>query len=385
LKIAFIHSQDINDKNLWSGTIYYLFKNLVKNFDDVVLYKPKGNNSFIFKLFFGGIEYLTGIFKRKRCLNFYNSYFLPRSLSRSIDSFIKRNPVDCIITTTNSPFIYTENKTPLIIITDATVKLLYKEYSEGKGMADLYYENLEKSALKVTLKSALIVSSSTATSHSLISDYNIPLSKITIIPFGANIDDEDIQVSQKVVDKSKRVNILFVGKDWERKGGDFAVTVCDILIKQKITVQLTIVGCKVPEKFQRNYIKNYIYLDKNKKDDFKKLRELYVESHFLMGFSKAEMYGIVFCEAAAYGLPVVTYSVGGITDIVVNEKTGVMLPIDTKQEIFALKIVELILNPEKYLLMSDEARKRYETLLNWNTFMDTLKSKIQGILNQITS
>lgn len=385
MKIAFIHTEDINDRNLWSGTNYYIYQNLEKKFNDIVFYRPSEGKSFFLKLFFGGIEYFLRKLTGKQSLNIYYSFFQPKFLSRDVDNFIKRNPVDCIISTTNTPFIFTVNKTPLIIVTDATVKLLYEEYSEGKGWSKLFLKDIERSSLKIAQKSALIVASSNSTADSLIKDYKIPASKIAIIPFGANIENEDIQIKQRIVDKSKPVNFLFVGRDWERKGGDFVVSVCDELIKQKVNVHLNIVGCSVPEKFQRAYLTNYVFLDKNKKIDFNKLKELYSGAHFFMVFSKAEMYGIVFCEAAAYGLPVITYKVGGISDIVVNEKTGIMLPKGTGQEIFALKISALISNPENYQRMSVEARRRYETLLNWDTFTDTLKSKIDEILSQITS
>jgi len=381
LKIAFIHTDDINDKNLWSGTVYYIYLSLTKKFDEVVFFRPKGNNYFFLKFLFTGIERLTRKLTGKHRFNLYHSYFLPKALSRRVDYFVKTNPVDCIISTTNTPFIFTRNKIPLIIVTDATISLLFNEYSNGEGWSKLFFKDLERNALKVTQKAALIVVSSKSTAYSLINDYRISSSKIITIPFGANIENEDIQIKQRIIDKSKPVNFLFVGRDWERKGGEFAVSVCDELIKQKVNVHLNIVGCSVPEKYQRAYLTNYVFLDKNKKIDFNKLKELYSGAHFFMVFSKAEMYGIVFCEAAAYGLPVITYKVGGISDIVVNEKTGIMLPKGTGQEIFALKISALISNPENYQRMSVEARRRYETLLNWDTFTDTLKSRILEILN----
>ena len=381
MKIGFIHIKDINDKNLWSGTNYYIFKNLVNNFEDVVPFQPTDKSLILLKIFFRGFVYILNKISGKQHQNFYYSHLSPRVLSLSVDNYVKRNHYDLLISTTNTPFIYTKNEIPLVIITDATVKLLYEEYSNGKGWSKVFYRNLEKNALKVTQKSALIVASSRATAYSLINDYNIPASKITTIPFGANIENKDIQKSLRIVDKSKPVNFLFVGKEWERKGGDFAVSVCDELIKLKVNVNLTAVGCKVPEKYQRKYLKNYIYLNKNIQEDFNRLRELYNEAHFFMVFSKAEMYGIVFCEAAAYGLPVITCAVGGITDIVVNEKTGIMLSVGTSKEIFASKIAALISNPENYRKMSGEARSRYENLLNWDAFMISFKKEINRILN----
>lgn len=376
MKITFIHTDDKNDKNLWSGTVYYIYQTLTRKFDEVMFYRPTGNNSLILKFFFGGIGYISRKITGNQSLNLYSSYFLPKSLSKSVDNFVKRNPVDCIISTTNTPFLFTKSKVPLVIITDATVKLLYNEHAESKGWSKLFYKVLEKNALKVTNKATLIVSSSKSTTNSLISDYNIYPAKIATIPFGANIEDDKIQPRQRMIKRNNTVNFLFVGKDWERKGGSFTISVCDELIRQKTDVQLIVVGCKVPEESQRTYLKNYIYLDKNKEDEFDQLRELYRAAHFFMVFSRAEMYGIVFCEAAAFGLPVVAFAVGGIVDIVINNKTGIILPKDSNAKDFALKISELISDPDKYHEMSENARNRYEELLNWDVFTTSLKNEI---------
>jgi glycosyltransferase involved in cell wall biosynthesis len=381
MKIALIHPQDINDRNLWSGTVYYIYQSIKRQFNEVVVLSPIKEQFVLLKYFFRSIEYIRSKVIGKQQLNYYYTSILPKIQGRIIDKFVNENKIDCIISTTNSPFIYTKSKTPLILITDASVKLLFDEYSNGKSSSELFFNDLEKKALRVTQKSALIVVSSISTANSLKDDYKIMPSKIATIPFGANIENGDIQITQRTVDKSNPLNFLFVGKDWERKGGDFTVLVCDELIQQNIPVHLSIVGCKVPEKFHRTYLENYIYLDKNKKDDFNKLRILYREAHFFMGFSKAEMYGIVFCEAAAYGLPVITFEVGGISDIVLNGKTGIMLPKGTGEEIFVSKIKALISDPIRYQNMSVEARSRYETLLNWDTFTNTLKTKIDEILN----
>jgi glycosyltransferase involved in cell wall biosynthesis len=385
LKAAFILPQDSNDKNSWSGTTYNIYQHLKAQFPDIVLISPINvENGFLRTLCYL-ITLPFRAIKGKLCLNLYDSYFLPKAQSRYIDNYLKYINIDFIISTNSLPFVFTKNKIPMIIITDATVKLLYDEYLNGKGWSGLYYKYLEKNALKVTQKSTLIVSSSTSTASSLINDYKIPASKIVTIPFGANIENEDIQSPKRIIDKTKPVNFLFVGRDWERKGGDFAVSVCDELIKQKVNVHLSMVGCSIPEKFQKTYLTNYVFLDKNIKEDFDKLKALYEEAHFFMVFSKAEMYGIVFCEAAAYGLPVVTFAVGGIIDIVVNEKTGIMLPKETTPEVFASKIAALISNSENYRKMSEEARRRYETLLNWDSFTNTLKSKIYEILKSNVS
>jgi glycosyltransferase involved in cell wall biosynthesis len=376
MRIAFVHPEYVFDKNLWSGTTFFIYQNLTKKFDDVLLISPIKEKGITLKYILGSLSKVFSKLTGKQCLNLYYSYFLPKKQGKFIDNYLKKYNVDCVISTTNTPFLFTKNNIPLVIITDATVKLLYNEYSKGAGWSKLFYKALEENALKVTNKASLIVSSSTITTRSLIKDYNVYPEKIATIPFGANIDYPDIQVPQRIVNKEKQVNFLFIGKDWKRKGGDFAVLVCDELSKRGFNINLTIVGCKVPENGQRSYIKNYIYLDKNKQDDYSLLESLLKNSHFLMVFSEAEMYGLVFCEAAAYGLPSVAFAVGGIADIVINNKTGIILPKDSTAEDFVLMISELIYNRDKYQEISNNARKRYEELLNWDVFTTSLKNEI---------
>jgi glycosyltransferase involved in cell wall biosynthesis len=376
MKIAFVSTENINDKNLWSGTVFCIYQNLVKKFDNIIVFRASSNTFIFLKILFSGITYLSKRIAGKQSLNLYYSFIHPISMAKRVDRFIKKNPVDCIISTTNEPFIYTRNKVPLVIITDATVKLLYHEYSKGKGWSGLFYRILEKNAFKVTNKAFLIVSSSTDTARSLMNDYNVPPEKIATIPFGANIDYTGIQIPPRIINKEKQINFLFIGKDWKRKGGNFTVSVCDELSKQGFNISLTIVGCKMPENCYRSYIRNYIYLDKNRPDNYFFLVSLFKEAHFFMVFSEAEMYGVVFCEAAAYGLPSVTFAVGGIVDIVINDQTGIILPKDSKAEDFALKITDLVSDQDKYKAMSENARNRYEKLLNWDVFTDSLKKEI---------
>jgi len=163
LKVAFIHTGDISDRNLWSGSVYYLYKNLSDRFEEVVFFRPQSRRYPISKLFFRSLSKLIGTITGKLSLDLYSGYFLPRSLGRSVDKFTQGNFVDCIISTTSIPFVYTKNKVPLVMITDATVKLLFKEYFRGRGWSKLSYNLADKNALKVTGKAAFIVSSSHST------------------------------------------------------------------------------------------------------------------------------------------------------------------------------------------------------------------------------
>ncbi len=385
MKIAFVLPQDVNDKKVWSGTPFYIYNHLKNVFDDVVSISPIENTGFtatVLKWTFSVICLINSKLSGKRCNNLYESYFLPKFYGKYLDKYFKINPVDCIISPANVPFVYTKNNIPLIIITDATIHLLYKEYLQDKGWSKSHYKNLVNNAQVVSDKADLIIPSSLWISESLTHDYKIRPAKVVAIPFGANMNTDGITRINRTLDANGTINFLFVGKGWERKGGDIAVKICDELLKQSIQTKLTVVGSVVPDVYKRDYIENHPFLNKNNCDDLKILERLYKEAHFFILFSRAEMYGIVFCEAAAYSLPCITNNVGAIAEIVINDKTGIVLPKETTPEVYAQKIKLLISNKDTYAQMSVNARTRFETLLNWDSFAQSLKREIIKVLEK---
>jgi glycosyltransferase involved in cell wall biosynthesis len=245
----------------------------------------------------------------------------------------------------------------------------------NKGWTNTFYRAFERNAVAATKKAGMIISSSSETTASLINDYDIK--SVATIPFGANLDTDFINYKEKRIQKDKPIHFLFIGREWERKGGEETVLICDELIKKDLEIKLTIVGCKVPETFKRNYILHYEFIDKNIPAENSILKNLLEDAHFLIVLPKAEMYGIVFCEAAAYALPSITRAVGGIKDIVKDNITGISLNRSATIEDYTKRIMQLINDPQSYKEMSKNARSRFEEKLNWDTFTLKLTEQIQ--------
>lgn len=82
-----------------------------------------------------------------------------------------------------------------------------------------------------------------------------------------------------------------------------------------------------------------------------------------------ECAGIVFCEAAAYGLPTFTSGVDGTSDIVAHEQTGVIVEEDASPLMYATAITYLFSDKVRYIEMSQQARECFDSRLNWKTFV----------------
>jgi phosphatidylinositol alpha-1,6-mannosyltransferase len=62
---------------------------------------------------------------------------------------------------------------------------------------------------------------------------------------------------------------------------------------------------------------------------------------------KVEGFGLVYLEAGAQGLPSLATPLGGVPEVVIHDKTGLLLG-DTKPETVAAAITRLYQDPQKY-------------------------------------
>lgn len=109
-------------------------------------------------------------------------------------------------------------------------------------------------------------------------------------------------------------------------------------------------------------------ISKSIAEEKKKLITLYRQSNFFLLPTRAEAAGLVFSEAAAFGLPVITTDTGGITSIVRQGINGYTLPHDATSISYAKLIEELYKDPPRYKKLARTARQEYKKTLNWDTW-----------------
>lgn len=70
----------------------------------------------------------------------------------------------------------------------------------------------------------------------------------------------------------------------------------------------------------------------------KLLYDILYRSHFLILPTEFEAFGIVFCEASAYGMPSIAANVGGVSQPIREGKNGFLLSPNATAEEYAEKI-----------------------------------------------
>lgn len=79
-----------------------------------------------------------------------------------------------------------------------------------------------------------------------------------------------------------------------------------------------------------------------------------------------------------YALPVFTYDTGGVSQYVLNGKTGYTLPISATSTDFVQQIEALVTDDTNYHNMSKKARVYYDTTLNWDAWAGSVKSFLKS-------
>lgn len=122
-------------------------------------------------------------------------------------------------------------------------------------------------------------------------------------------------------------------------------------------INLDIVGCENNLKVKNNNIKIHGYLSKKNPEDIKKLNRFYTNANFFILLSRAEAFGLVFLEAASYGLPIITNNVGGISSIVKNN--GIFFNLNDNFNIQYKKFKKLLIN-KNYIKYSLSSLKQFK-------------------------
>ncbi|MFA5014850.1 MAG: glycosyltransferase [Actinomycetota bacterium] len=215
------------------------------------------------------------------------------------------------------------------------------------------WELLEKKVYEVA---NCIFTMSQFVKDSLINDYGISQDKIKVIGAGPNFDYFP-ELSNKQYDGK---TILFIGKDFYRKGGKVLLEAFQIVRKKIADARLIIIGDpkeKVPIHQEDVEIKGFI----NSKD----IGQFYQEASLFVLPTLREPFGLVFLEAMSYQLPCIGTEIEAIPEIIKDGRTGFLVP-PKNSNVLAEKIIILLNNKNLMMEMGKEGCCKIRENFNWD-------------------
>jgi glycosyltransferase involved in cell wall biosynthesis len=208
----------------------------------------------------------------------------------------------------------------------------------------------------------------------LVNDYGVDPAKVRVLTPGAPPRFFEIGQSREMATcetGNRRVQLLFVGGDFVRKGGPALLElmrgplgeVCDLHLVTQVQIPA-----------QPN-VHVYCGLQPNSVQ----LRSLYSLADVFVLPTHADCLAVVLEEAAASGLPVVTTNVGSLAESVSDGESGLIVPAGDSRRLQAA-IATLVQDPDRRRRMGraafEFAQRRFDSRRNNRLLLDFLHERV---------
>jgi glycosyltransferase involved in cell wall biosynthesis len=375
-RIAFVTSGDARSRSAWSGIPYYMAKALQAHCGEVVYLQPGlSPGALLGKL----RNRLT-----RRILGQNRAHYHTLGLARSSAGSLRRKmgrDVDLVFAPAGSTNVaFLDVDVPVVYTSDTTFELMREYYPEFSGLGDAYASQANEVEQRALDTADLVLYPSRWAASSAREDYGVAEEKIHVVPYGANLDAIP---PAEVVSTSKPwgvCTLLFLGVDWERKGGPIAYEAVAELRELGTDARLVVCGCVPPPGYSAPWLRVIPRLRKDDPVEQAELSRLLLESSFLLLPTRQECYGIVFCEASGHGTPSIASDTGGVAGAVLEGRSGFLLPPDAQPREYAERIHEIFRDEARYRELVRSTRRAYDETLNWDTWGKRVNELVSPLL-----
>jgi glycosyltransferase involved in cell wall biosynthesis len=234
---------------------------------------------------------------------------------------LRKGPFDALMFLTHNPAVMRQKaiaQTPTLLWTDVTPALLDAQAVQYGHHVDSFraLRTIKKALVQRTFhNAALCVGWSEWARRSFVRDYGVAEEDTAVVPPG--IDLSRWSVPNRFADRSLP-RLLFVGGDFERKGGDLLLEVFRARLRNRAELDI-VTRDPVPEE-------QGVRIHHGLTAGSAPLLALYRAATAFVLPTRADCFSIASIEAMAMGLPVVVSAVGGIPEIVQEGRTGYLVP-----------------------------------------------------------
>jgi glycosyltransferase involved in cell wall biosynthesis len=296
---------------------------------------------------------------------------------RALSELQRQAPLDGILFHTQVTAVLAQNwlrRIPSVVSLDATPKqydALGDVYAHEPGPR--WLEAIKDRANQACYANARhLVTWSAWAKASLVHDYGLPESKITVIPPGVNSAAWAPGTPREL--RGGPVRILFVGGNLERKGGTHLLEA--VARMGDLDVQLDLVTWDSPRPQPR------VQVHQGLQPNSPELMDLYHAADIFCLPTMGDCLPMVLSEAGAAGLPVVSTNVAAIPEIVRDGESGLLVPPGDPVAL-ASALRALVENPALRLSMGERAmsivREQYDAPTNARRLCELLNLTVRQV------
>ncbi len=277
--------------------------------------------------------------------NWYRSRRAFAERSRRATKMLKgRKDIDAVLQT--SSMLLPDVDIPVFLYIDATLPQALDCAAHSASPVTLLSRRIIKQAVAIDRlvysRADGIFTFSEWCRGSLLSDFNLPPHKVHVVGVGPSLPVIGIDTG---IDDGQTV--LFIGKDFERKGGPLLLEAFRMVKRKLPETRLIISGCS-PE-IEEEGVTVLGFLEGDSPHFIEKMLNLYRSATIFVMPSYYETFGIAYLEAMSLGVPCIALKRYAIPEFVIDGHTGLLIQ---KPEPEALASAML------FLLTQEHVRKR---------------------------
>ncbi len=270
---------------------------------------------------------------------------------------------------------------PYIIYSDSNALFAKRgiPYSAVSNLTSDLLQELEARERTVYRSVSRIWAMSRALADSFAADFGVPPDSILVIYAGANLDLLEGTPSRASPSKSESPgrSILFVGRDYRRKGLDDLLAAFEVVRSALPDATLQIVGSDVD--FSRPGVTAHGFVSPSEPEGRQRLLELYQDAAVFCLPTRYEPFGIAFVEAMLAEVPCIGPRSWAVPEIIEHGKTGWLVP-DGDVRALADAIVGALQSPELSKEMGRRGRARALSMFTWEIAARHAVSDLETLL-----
>jgi glycosyltransferase involved in cell wall biosynthesis len=236
---------------------------------------------------------------------------------------------------------------PFVTLEDMTLRQASVGHPVFSRMSPRGIEGWERRRVEIYARARMCAVASSWAGESLLGDYGIPSDRLAVVGFGATH-------AATVPDREwTHPRFLFVGIDWERKGGPQVLRAFSHLRRVHPDATLDVVGGHPP--LREPGVSAHGVLSRTNERDRAAILDLFARATCFVMPSLIEPFGIAYVEAASAGIASIATSVGGPRDVIGRDGGIVLAPDD---QAALLDAMLRLADPDTARRMGRAARER---------------------------
>ena len=255
---------------------------------------------------------------------------------------------------------------PYVLYLDNTVELSRRHWPEWVDVTGKELERLYDWERRLYGEALHVFAQGGPHADSVVEFYGVPRDRTSVVGAGANFDP----LPELPRDRPREPIVLFVGGDWQRKGGDVLIEAFRALRERLPEARLQVVGTEdAPADEPGVEVLGRV-------GDRRRMAEIYASASVFCLPSRYDPYGLSIAEAMAYGLPCVITRVGALDEVAIEGETGLVVPPEDPVGLEAA-LRRLLEDPDLARRMGRAGRERVERHQNWDATVERMAPDLE--------